>query len=166
MSRAAVHPALAQLTQLQTLRGRRAFEPSIANSVVSVAGDAQRAHKRLGALAELWQEILPPPIVQATALASMRGGVLQVTADSSAVSFELDRLLRGGAEAQLRQRYRGTLTRIRVRVQPLADDDATPRGASTCRANARAAPARGVAGKAPPTRGKRSAARGRRGTGR
>lgn len=114
------HPALQRIGQLQAWRGRRPFDPSIAGFVSAVADGAQRTQRRLGELAELWQELLPPEIANQTALAGLRGGVLQVTADSSAVSFELDRLLRGGVEADLRRRYRGTLVRIRIRVEQIA----------------------------------------------
>jgi hypothetical protein len=118
---AAVTPnhTLQRLLQLQASRGRRPADASIAGPVLSVADSAQRTQRRLGELAELWQELLPRDLVQHTALAGFRGGVLQVTTDSAATSFELDRLLRGGIEAQLRRRFRGTLVRIRMRVEPL-----------------------------------------------
>jgi hypothetical protein len=110
---------LNRIQRLQAWRGRRGGESAIADFVSRVAEDTRRAHRRLGNLADLWQQLLPPEIVQCTALTGMRGGVLHVAADSAAVAFQLDRLLRGGIESELRHGYGGTLTRIRIRVEPL-----------------------------------------------
>ena len=49
--------------------------------------------------------------------------MLAVTVASSAVSYELDRLLRGGLEADIRGRFRGTLVRIRLSVGQLEDHE-------------------------------------------
>jgi hypothetical protein len=110
---------LNRIACLQAWRGRRGGESAIAEFVSRVAEDMRRAHRRLGNLADLWHQLLPPEIVQCTALTGKRGGVLHVAADSAAVAFQLDRLLREGIESELRKRYGGTLVRIRIRVEPI-----------------------------------------------
>jgi hypothetical protein len=123
-----MHPSLTRIAQLQSWRGRKTFEPSIARAVLSVADQAQRTQRRLGELADLWQELVPGEVAAQSALAGLRSGVLHVLADSAAAAFELDRLLRSGLEAELRTRYRGTLSRVRVRVGSLEhEQNASPR---------------------------------------
>ena len=56
-------------------------------------------------------------------MTSMRGGVLRVTVPSSTVGYELDRLLREGLLADLRSRFRGTLSRVVVRVGDITAED-------------------------------------------
>ena len=116
------HP-LDEIKQLQAWRGRRGGDPSIAR-LVAVAGDnAERTHRRLGQLIDLWQQLLPAQVASRTVLAGIRNGVLLVKVDSSATAFEVDRLLRGGVAAELRTRYRGTLLRVKTTVQPLDPED-------------------------------------------
>ena len=105
-----------EIRRLQSLRGRRDKDLSIAGIIDSVQEQAIRTNKRLGELIELWDELVPAPIAEATTLIGLRGGVLRVAADSSAVAYELDRHLREGLLAELRGRYRGTLARVKVQL--------------------------------------------------
>lgn len=114
-----MNPSLLRIEQLQAWRGRRIGDPSIAGTVLSLASETSRLQRLLGDITDLWLQLVPPEIVAHTALTALRGGVLHVTADSAAVSFQLDRALRAGLETELRRHYRGTLLRVRLRVQPL-----------------------------------------------
>ncbi len=83
------------------------------------ARDVDRPYRRLGALADLWQTQIPERIASKTALASFNRGVLTVHVVDSTTRYDLDRLLRGGIEAELRRSFRGgTLNRVKVVVKP------------------------------------------------
>jgi len=105
--------------QLELLRERRVPpEPdlSIAGLVADQARYAQQTRAQLGQLIDLWFQVVPADLRERTSICSLRRGVLTVEADSAAVRFELDRLLREGLTDQLRRHFRGSLQRIRVRL--------------------------------------------------
>ena len=114
-----MHPSLRQIGQLQAWRGHKGRDLSIAGTVQMTADNATRVQRRLGELIDVWREVVPPRIADRTALASLRNGVLQVTVDSAATAFEIDRLLRSGLDGEIRRRFRGNLTRIRTNVGTL-----------------------------------------------
>ena len=111
-----------QIERLRKLRSRPGGELSIAGMVNATANDAKRTHKKLGELIELWQELVPPQYACHTSLVGLRGGVLQVAVDSSSIGYEIDRLLRNGLMNELRSRYKGTLIRIKTRIEGKIDD--------------------------------------------
>jgi hypothetical protein len=118
------------IRRLQQLRGRAGRDLGIGPLIESVQQHAERHHKRLGELIELWTAMVPAELVAATSLLGLRGGVLSVAADSSSIAFELDRRLREGLLADLRRAYRGSLSRIKVQVAPPPQDHRPPRPGS------------------------------------
>ena len=74
---------------------------------------AKRA-KQVGALAEIWDEVIPAEIAEHSALDSFHQGVLTVMVDSAPRRFELQTLLTGGLMAEIRSRFTGALNKIRV----------------------------------------------------
>jgi hypothetical protein len=119
------HP-LQELQQLQALRGRKPKDLGIGRLIEAAEENATRTHKRLGELIGLWQELLPADVASRTALVGVHRGVLQVRVDSAATAFEVDRLLRSGVEKELRSRYRGSLARVKTRVEPLDQTQPVP----------------------------------------
>lgn len=105
-----------EIQKLQKLRSRPQRDDTISDTIDAIQNDATRTQRNLGALIELWNDLVPDEIARATMLIRIRGGVLSVAADSSAVAFELDRCLRQGLLADLRQRFKGTLTRVKVQA--------------------------------------------------
>lgn len=112
---------LREIRNLQEWRVRRPADLSIAQLVAGAAASATRTQRRMGELIELWRLLMPEELVDRTVLAGLRNGVLQVKVDSAATAFEVDRLMRGGLESQLRAGYRGSLVRVKTRVEPLDD---------------------------------------------
>ena len=108
--------ALQRLERLRQRRTRSEADPSIGRVVSGVAERAARTQRRLGALTDVWESLVPAEIVARTRLTSLRGGVARVVVDSASTAYELDRMLRGGLEQQLRRRFRGTLMRIRISI--------------------------------------------------
>ncbi len=111
--------------EIERLREHRAFKGknvSITRIVDATQKRSERVQRKLGELISLWEAAVPTLISERTKLVSLKGGVLHVAAESSAVSYELDRLLRGGLLVTLRGQYHGTLTRIKVRVGAVDSD--------------------------------------------
>lgn len=85
--------------------------------------ECERPFKKLGALAEIWDAVVPAAIGKKTRLASFQRGILKVEVPSSAVGYELQRVFAGGVEGAIRQAFRGgTLIRIKIVVNAELQD--------------------------------------------
>ncbi len=107
---------LDEIRRLQALRGRPERETSISPLVAGKAAEARRAERGLGSFVDLWEGVMPQELALRTRVTGLRGGVVQVTVDSSSTAWELDRLLREGLQEQLRRAYGRTLLRVRITV--------------------------------------------------
>jgi hypothetical protein len=105
-----------KIHNLQGLRARPERDLTIGSVVESMQQQAERQHRKMGDLIEIWSELLPEELIKQTTLVGIRGGVLAVEVETSAIAYELDRRLREGLLAELRRAYRGTLTRVKVRL--------------------------------------------------
>jgi hypothetical protein len=74
---------------------------------------AKRVH-RLSKLAEIWDDVIPEPIREHTALESFHRGVLTVVVDSAAQRFHLQTLLTGGLMKEIQARFAGALNKVRL----------------------------------------------------
>ena len=70
--------------------------------------------RQLADLAEIWDEVIPEPVRDHTALESFQRGVLTVVVDSASHRFQLKTLLAGGLLKELRARFSGSLGRVRL----------------------------------------------------
>ncbi len=70
--------------------------------------------RQLGKLAEIWDELIPADIREHTALDGFARGVLTVIVDSAAHRHQLQTLLAGGLERELKARFIGPLDKIRL----------------------------------------------------
>ena len=70
--------------------------------------------RQLSKLASAWDEVIQPEIREHTALEGFRAGVLRVTVDSAAHRFQLQTMLTGGLLKELRSRFSGTLSKVRL----------------------------------------------------
>jgi hypothetical protein len=93
---------------------------SIGREVEAIRKSMERLAKRLGDAGALWLELVPAELAAHCRLEGMRGGVLEVSVDSQAARYALDRLLRGGVEASLRARSTPPVAKVRIRVAPPA----------------------------------------------
>ena len=108
--------AATQIEQLRKHRQRRERDLSISSLVGAMGDDARRTQRRLGALIDLWSELVPEELEKHSRVVGMRGGVAAVHCDSASTKYELDRLLRQGLEQELRKRYASTLTKIKLSI--------------------------------------------------
>lgn len=112
--RRSTHQAAREIDRLRAARVRPARDLSIASLINATHKRAADVQRRLGELIEIWEALVPEELSSHTRLTALRGSVLHVAVDSSPIAFELDRLLREGLDVALRQRYRRTLTRVKV----------------------------------------------------
>ena len=70
--------------------------------------------RRLGKLAEIWDELLPEDIRDHTALDGFSHGVLTAMVDSAPHRYRLRVLLDGGLMRIIKQRFGGPLNKIRL----------------------------------------------------
>ena len=70
--------------------------------------------RQIGRLAGAWDEVIPRPLADHTALDSFRSGTLTVVVDSAPHRFQLRQLLDGGLLGELRARFSGALDKVRL----------------------------------------------------
>ncbi len=88
-----------------------------------------RRVRQVGRLAEIWEEVIPAPLAEHTALEGFRSGTLTVLVDSAPHRFQLRQLLDGGLLDELRRRFSGALNKVRLVPGQLGqlDDAGNPR---------------------------------------
>lgn len=73
-----------------------------------------RRVKQLSQLGAIWDNVVPYPIQEHTALDSFQHGVLTVLVDSASHRFQLQTLLTGGLMKEIQHRFGGALNKIRL----------------------------------------------------
>lgn len=107
-----------QIRRLRTWRSGK--EPDLSLGFIGKMFEKQiaRPHKKMGKLIELWEQHIPADLASRTALHSYSRGVLRVDVADSATLYQLDRMLRSGAEQQIRQSFTGSLRTIKLKLGP------------------------------------------------
>jgi len=103
--------------QLRTVWQQRQFRDSAARvgqSLAAVMKPLARRVRQLAKLAEVWDELIPEPIREHTALECFQRGTLTVLVDSAAHRFQLQTLLNAGLLAVIRARFSGALQKVRL----------------------------------------------------
>jgi hypothetical protein len=123
-----VDPRIAEIARLSALRRRAEFDFSIDGMLSSMARQARAALKKGTGAADAWIACVPTELSERSRLEGVRSGTLHVVVDGSSSLWELDRLLRCGLEARIRESTNGAVQRVRLRVgaDPV-DDVRTPR---------------------------------------
>lgn len=111
---------LEHLRDLQKRRGARGANAipadSIRSDVARMRTSVERHGARFGNAAELWERLIPEKVREDTRLSGISGGILTVVTGSAATSYTLDRILRGGVDAEIRTASGGKITRVKMRV--------------------------------------------------
>ena len=107
------------------LASQRRYRPprdlGVREAFERLAGDAERQHRRVGVLVEVWSREVPAALLPHTRLVSFQRGILTVGVDDSATLYELDRLLRSGLDATLIAAHRASGLR-RIKLALVAGD--------------------------------------------
>jgi hypothetical protein len=119
-------PALRRLIALQRAKGgARPSEREIADTSSdfrAMGDELRRAARRLGGIIEAWDDLVPAFLRDSTRVDGFERGTLSVTAESSATLYALDREMRAGLEAALRDATGGRLHRVRGRIGRIERD--------------------------------------------
>ncbi|MBL7133272.1 MAG: DUF721 domain-containing protein [Phycisphaerae bacterium] len=70
--------------------------------------------RQLSRLAAIWDQVVPEPIRDHTALEGFSGGVLTVVVDSAPHRFQLQTLLRGGLLRAIQANFSGAVNKVRL----------------------------------------------------
>lgn len=76
-----------------------------------------KPHRQIGRIVELWEQHIPEPLLSRCTLVSLVRGILTIHVPDSATRYQLDQILRAGADRQIRQAYRGSIQRITCKVK-------------------------------------------------
>ncbi|MDP7008206.1 MAG: DciA family protein [Phycisphaerales bacterium] len=106
----------ANLERLRKWRARPNKDLGIDNALHVVRKGLRKGNRQLNSILEIWDERVPQHIAKQATIVSLRGGVLEVTTDGAAISYQLNRLIRGGLLRDLQRASKGTLKKIKVRT--------------------------------------------------
>ena len=107
--------AAERIKQLSSWRARPDRGRDVTGDLAGMAREFKRLERTMGAATDAWSRLAPPELQACACVETFRGGTLTLRVDSSGASFEIDRALRGGLEANLRMAVPG-LVRVRTRV--------------------------------------------------
>ncbi|MCC6320671.1 MAG: DUF721 domain-containing protein [Phycisphaerales bacterium] len=93
------HPDWDQLGRVRRTRVRESPSGDLRRLFLAQAPELRRLRRQLAGIAASWAETIPPEIAARTRLEGISRGVLRVGVPDSAAAYELDRVLRSGAEA-------------------------------------------------------------------
>ena len=105
-----------RLSRLRQWRNKPEPDLSLGFLKKTFKQQVEKPHKQMGDLAPLWLELVPADLAQHTKLEGFSRGVLRIAVDSSSRLYELDTLLRGGLELELKRRHKGTLAKVKLHV--------------------------------------------------
>jgi hypothetical protein len=90
------------------------YQPLSASMDVLVGKTLIKRVKQVASLVDIWEDVIPEPLLGHTALQSFKSGVLTVMVDSSSFRFQLQQLLNGGLVKQLQERCSEPLNKVRL----------------------------------------------------
>lgn len=117
---------LQQLTHLQRWRGRKSIPgvSSMSDEWNRIGAQVKRDHRRVGRVVEAWEMCVPAALREDARVDGYSRGTLTVAVASSSARYAIDRVLRSGAEARLRQLLGTAFQRVRLVAAPMDQGDA------------------------------------------
>jgi hypothetical protein len=115
-----VDPRIEHLERLRKWRGGKDRDADVSKSFREFAREQTKLSKALGTVSESFEAIVPLVIANECTLVGLRSGLLTVETRSASCRYALDRFLRSGGEAALRdasQRTAQPILRVRVVCQ-------------------------------------------------
>lgn len=105
---------MAGVQRLREARVRGPRDSSLAPDMDRAMREAAQLRRATSGCAEAWSKVVPPALLQRTALEGVSKGVLTVRVPDASTRFELDRWLRGGGHKVLAGACRVGLSRVKV----------------------------------------------------
>ncbi|MCH2146451.1 MAG: DUF721 domain-containing protein [Phycisphaerales bacterium] len=105
-----------KLNQLREWRGRKDRDLSVQLTLAKLKRSLKRSNTQLLQIAEVWKEEVPELIYEQTHPISLKNGVLEVAVNGSAMSYQLQQLVRGGLLQKLQTQINAPLKKIKVKL--------------------------------------------------
>jgi len=112
-----------RLEQLRRWKNRPQRDLGLGDLQKQFKREIEKPYKQVGAVVELWEQMLPPELLAHTRLEGLQRGILRVAVNGSSRLYELDRLLRQGLERQLIHARKGTgLRKVKLQLGQFFDE--------------------------------------------
>lgn len=108
----------AQLERLRLWRNRKQRDVTLNFLPDLVNRDYEKPHRQMGKIIEIWQQYIPTELVNRSKLVSLQRGLLLIHVQDSPTLYQLNQVLRSGAEKLIKQAHRGNIFRIQLKIQP------------------------------------------------
>jgi hypothetical protein len=103
-----------ELERLRRFKVPTRPDPTLRDAMAAQLRELKKLRRGVGVIAGAWESIVPPALAHQTELVSLARGTLTVRASDAAAKYELERLLRGGAEAALVRASPVALRKVRI----------------------------------------------------
>lgn len=107
---------LSGVERLRQTRLRTRGDQTLRTEMDRAIHDAARTRRALAGCAEAWVSVVPPELIDRTALEGVSRGVLTVRVPDNAVRFQLDRFLRAGGQRAFVAACPASLRQVRIIV--------------------------------------------------
>ncbi len=105
-----------KLEQLREWRGRKERDLSVHQTLSKLKRTLKRSNTQLLQIAEVWKSEVPELMYEQTHPISLKNGVLVVAVNGSAMSYQLQQLIRGGLLQKLQTQLNSPLKKIKVKL--------------------------------------------------
>ena len=105
-----------KLEQLREWRGRKDRDLTVQQTLAKLKRSLKRSNSQLLQIAEVWKAEVPEFIYEQTHPISLKNGVLEVAVNGSAMSYQLQQLIRGGLLQKLQTSLHTPLKKIKVKL--------------------------------------------------
>ena len=103
-----------KLQNLRKWRGPKDKDLSIQKELLSLQRTIKKGNKQLVQISEVWASAVPHHIQENTYPISLKNGVLEIAANGSPTSYQLQRLIREGLLKDIKERCTSSVKRIKI----------------------------------------------------
>lgn len=114
-----------RLQRLRDLRGPRERDASAAGMFRAESTRLARLARQVGGVAEAWESVCPPEHAPRTRVVSVARGILTIGVADAPTRYQLERILKAGADREIIRRCPMTVRRIRLVADAAAADPHT-----------------------------------------
>ena len=103
-----------ELERLRRFKAPPRPDPSLKDMMAAQLRELKKLRRGVGVIAGAWEATISPELAERTELVSLARGSLTVRASDAAAKYQLERLLRSGAEAALVRASPVALRKVRI----------------------------------------------------
>ena len=103
-----------KLEKLRTWRGRKDRDLTLKRDLIALQRSLKKTNNQLSQIYELWESVVPEKIKANAHPISLQRGVLEIAANGSPTSYQLQRLIREGLLQALQSQCTTHLKKIKI----------------------------------------------------